>query len=106
MAAFGVSIPDDLAEQLDQVATQWRSNRSQAIVRIFLEWQNAQANLLPLAAIMPGESTSVEGRSVQSLPHFIPNLPAKPALTELAKEKTTSEIRHLGTGPGDEIEEV
>jgi hypothetical protein len=48
MAAFGVSIPDDLAEKIDAQADTWRSNRSQAIVRIFLEWEQVRIRQMRL----------------------------------------------------------
>ena len=39
---FGVSIPSDLADELDEITAKWYTNRSQAIVRIFLEWKDCQ----------------------------------------------------------------
>ena len=50
MASFGVSMPDVLAEELDSIAEKWFSNRSNAITRIFLEWQQFQVEQLPLTA--------------------------------------------------------
>lgn len=60
MANYGISIPDDLSVELDRIAARWRSNRSQAIVRIFLEWQEAQLNQLPLAGVMEQSGNKFE----------------------------------------------
>jgi len=42
MAGFGVSVPDELLEEVDGIARGWSSNRSNAIVRIIQEWLATQ----------------------------------------------------------------
>lgn len=62
MATFGVSIPDELAAEIDATATEWYSNRSQAITRIFLEWKQLRTRqgALPLTAADPTEESPTE----------------------------------------------
>lgn len=42
MRKFGVSIPDEIVTEIDQVADSWFTDRSKAIVRIYLEWKQLQ----------------------------------------------------------------
>jgi metal-responsive CopG/Arc/MetJ family transcriptional regulator len=42
MATFGISMPDELATELDTIAKQWYTNRSSALTRIFLEWKQSR----------------------------------------------------------------
>lgn len=41
------SLPDDIAEELDQWVEKWRGSRSAALTRIYLEWKQAQHPQLP-----------------------------------------------------------
>ena len=96
MAAFGVSIPDDLAAEIDAHAETWRSNRSQTFVRIFLEWKELRA---------------IESRPVRRLPGFIPNeaieaMRAKQPAVAGASRPERDESFHMGTGPGDDLGEA
>lgn len=96
MASFGVSFPDDLLEEVDLFANKWRSNRSQAIVRIYLEWKQSQFTQLPLAAATEDSpSTDRQMRRLGSpeLPNLESNIPAEAANGDY----------HLGTGPGDSV---
>lgn len=39
---FGVSMPEEVVQRLDQVAKDWYLDRSAAITRVFLEWEEIQ----------------------------------------------------------------
>jgi predicted transcriptional regulator len=52
------SLPDDIAEELDQLVEKWRGSRSAAITRIYLEWKQANRPQLPLAEV-PAEAPEV-----------------------------------------------
>ena len=43
MATFGISMANNLAQQLDDIAARWYTSRSGALTRIFLEWQQYQS---------------------------------------------------------------
>ena len=58
MARYGISIPDDLSAKIDAQATLWRINRSQAITRIFLEWEEHQAEQPRLLTDEPAAYTT------------------------------------------------
>lgn len=62
MASFGVSIPDELAAEIDAKAAEWYSNRSQAITRIFLEWKQLRTRqgVLPLVVEDPTEESPTQ----------------------------------------------
>jgi len=99
MANYGISIPDDLAVEIDGLAAGWYSNRSQVFVRIFLEWKELRA--------------ANESRPVRSLPGFIPNeaieaMKTRPVAVAVAGagRAERDELFHLGTGPGDELGEA
>lgn len=50
----GISLPEEIINEIDRVAAGWFSNRSDAIVRIYQEWKQLRQNQLPLvAALMP-----------------------------------------------------
>ena len=55
MATFGISMPDELAVELDTIAKGWYTNRSSALTRIFLEWKQNQ---------MLGQTTTTIGATV------------------------------------------
>lgn len=42
-AKIAISMPDEVLEEIDQVADEWFTSRSQAIVRIYLEWKRLRA---------------------------------------------------------------
>lgn len=42
MKYTGVSIPDEVLSEIDEVAKGWFTNRSKALVRIYLEWKQLQ----------------------------------------------------------------
>lgn len=54
----GISLPEEIMGELDRVAAQWFSNRSDTIVRIFLEWKQLRQAQLPLAALLPEDEQS------------------------------------------------
>lgn len=42
VTTFGISMPDKLAAQLDDIASDWYTTRSGALTRIFVEWRQYQ----------------------------------------------------------------
>jgi hypothetical protein len=44
VASFGISMPDQLAAELDAIAQIWYTNRSSALTRIFLEWKQNRSS--------------------------------------------------------------
>lgn len=47
MAAINVTMPDELKERIDDQAERWYTNRSQAMVRMIVEWFDSQAPATP-----------------------------------------------------------
>lgn len=47
MKYTGVSIPDEVLSEIDEVAKGWFTNRSKALVRIYLEWKQLQVAQFP-----------------------------------------------------------
>ena len=52
MATFGISIPDEIKEELDQLTESWYTDRSKAIIRIYQEWKELRR---PHLSIVPNE---------------------------------------------------
>lgn len=42
LKSTGISIPEEVLNELDVVAKSWFTDRSKAIVRIFIEWKQLQ----------------------------------------------------------------
>ncbi|MCL4295724.1 MAG: hypothetical protein KJ077_08355 [Anaerolineae bacterium] len=99
----GISLPEPIMRLIDRTKESWFCDRSAAITRIVQEWEQLRANQLPLTALMPAEPESeaeqVRRLKVQELPGFIPNelFPVRPS--------RSPQERHLGTGPGDDVDE-
>lgn len=47
MKYTGVSIPDEVLNEIDEVAKGWFTNRSKALVRIYLEWKQLKSAQFP-----------------------------------------------------------
>lgn len=43
MRNTGITMPDEVLNEIDQVADAWFTTRSKAIVRIYLEWKQLQS---------------------------------------------------------------
>lgn len=115
----GISLPEPIMKVIDRAKEGWFCDRSAAITRIVQEWEQLRANQLSLAAPMPaeteGEAEQMRRLKVQELPGFIPNeligshprlalTPTPGAYAPAASPGGRGE-HHLGTGPGDGVDE-
>lgn len=61
-----VRLPADIVEQMDELAQRWYTDRTAVIIRIYLEWREAQAEQLPLVGLDPKEETPKEQLRIEA----------------------------------------
>lgn len=45
-----ISLPEEIMDAIDKVAEGWYTDRSKAIIRIFVEWRECQENKVTLVS--------------------------------------------------------
>lgn len=48
---FGVSLPESIRDEMDSQGKRWKVNRSQTILRIWLEWKAARSQTDPAGEV-------------------------------------------------------